>query len=68
VRPGGALLARFRTMTPLILRRDEPSRNPPPGEAPDPNDPIETPRGADPAPGPEEPSPPERETTPILEG
>ena len=57
-------------MTPAIeLRREGgPDRNLDPSdpEVPDPNDPIETPKGADPGPDPDAPHAPVPDTQPIV--
>jgi hypothetical protein len=57
-------------MTPAIdLRREGgPDRyhDPADAEVPDPNDPIETPRGADPGPDPDAPHAPVPESTPVV--
>jgi hypothetical protein len=57
-------------MTPEIQCRREghdPQRNPPSPDVPDPNDPIEGPRGAEPVPDADAHWTPERESTPVTE-
>lgn len=54
-------------MLPINCRRDENDlQRPPPSEAPNPNEPIEGPKGADPGPSPEPQWTPERESEPVL--
>lgn len=56
-------------MTPKIIARREghdAQRTPPgSGDQPDPNEPLDEPKGAEPAPGPEEAWSPARETEPV---
>jgi hypothetical protein len=57
-------------MTPEIeLRREghDPQRDPASPDVPDPNDPIETPMGAEPGPDPDAPHAPVPESTPVVE-
>ncbi len=53
-------------LPPLRLRREGHDPSPPRPDEPEPNDPIETPKGADPGPDPDAPHAPEPESTPVV--